>query len=200
MRLKIPGVDADPDEILELSDRYGQPKVRNVTLDADEYLFKSRRFRSRSRRGEVVMIIERTTGNLLLHRKGWYEPGVYRLPTGGIESGEPIEDALARELKEETGLRGGDTRFLGVLTCRLRSQAKAFQFTSFLFHILRPRGHLDIPDSGEDISDIREVPISELPKIAGNLRRTPPPRQGWGDWRAVAHEFAYELLQPKGSG
>lgn len=199
MKLAIPGLGVDPDELLELSDRYGQPKVRQMTLDADEYLFRSRRFRSRSRRGEVVMIIERTAGNILLHRKGWYEPGVYRLPTGGIEAGESIEDALARELTEETGLRGGDTRFLGVLTCRLRSQAEGFQFTSFLFHILRPRGRLDIPDSGEDISDIREVAISELPKIAGNLRRTPLPRQGWGNWRAVAHDFAYELLQAEGS-
>lgn len=179
---------------MALSDRYGRPTVRRIALDADEYLFRSREHRSSSRRGEVVMAIERTAGNVLLHRKGWYERGVFRLPTGGIDADESIEDTLIRELAEETGLRAGEIRFLGILPCVLRHQAEQLRFSSYVFHILHPRGHLRIPNSKEDISDIREVRIEDLPEISANLRRIPPPRSGWGHWRAIAHDFVHQAL------
>lgn len=187
-------IEFDPDEIMELSQRYGQPSVRRITLEADEYLFRSRQHRSGGHRGEVVMAIERTAGTVLLHRKGWYERGVFRLPTGGIDPDEAIENTLYRELEEETGLRGGEVRFLGIIPCVLQHQSEELRFTSFIFHILHPRGHLRIPDSKEDISDIREVRIRDLPEVSANLRRIAPPRSGWGHWRAIAHDFVHEAL------
>ena len=30
--------------------------------------------------------------------------------------------------------------------------------------------------------------------VAEDLRHVPPPRTGWGRWRAVAHDFVYEML------
>ncbi len=93
-------VDPDPDEIIELAQLYGQPEVRNIELEADEYLYRTRQRRTSSRRGEVVMVIEQTSGAGLIHRKGWYERGVYRLPTGGIDIGDSVENTLFRELKD----------------------------------------------------------------------------------------------------
>jgi len=46
----------------------------------------------------------------------------------------------------------------------------------------------------EDISDFRDVPIADLPTVADNLRNVPSPRSGWGRWRALAHDFVYEML------
>ena len=181
---------------MELTQRYGQPKVRRVTLEADEYLFQTRQRQASRRRGEVVMVIEQTAGAVLLHRKGWYERGVYRLHTGGIDAGESVENTLVRELKEETGLRGGDIRFLGIIPCLLRYQSQELQVTSYVFHVLHPQGQIRIPNSKEDISDIREVLIRDLPRVAKNLRNIPPPRTRWGYWRALAHDFAHEALLP----
>ena len=188
--------DPDPDEIIELARQYGQPEVWKITLEADEYLYKTRRHRAGRRRGEVVMVIEQTSGGVLLHRKGWYERGVYRLPSGGIDVGESVEKTLFRELKEETGLRNGDIRFLGIITCLLKYHSEELPFTSYVFHVLHPQGELRIPKSKEDISDIREVPIGELPAIAENLRNNAPPRARWGHWRAIAHDMAHETLIP----
>jgi ADP-ribose pyrophosphatase YjhB (NUDIX family) len=53
---------------------------------------------------------------LLLARcgEGEPEPGAWTLPGGGVEWGEHPDDAVVRELEEETGLRGVPGRVLGI--------------------------------------------------------------------------------------
>jgi ADP-ribose pyrophosphatase YjhB (NUDIX family) len=184
----------DPAEIARLSLLYGKPVVKDIEVDADEYLFRSRKARSQEKRGEVVMVIERTKDQVLLHRKAWYERGVYRLLSGGIDIGESAEETLHRELHEETGLRGGSSRFLGLLSCKLHFKSESFRFDSYIFHIQNPQGRIRIPSTLEDISDFIEVPITELPTVSENLRSIIAPRSGWGRWRALAHDFTYEVL------
>ena len=184
----------DEQEISRLAAEYGKPILRSLTIEADRYLYSSRKGRTHSKRGEVVMLIERPNDSLLLHRKGWYEKGVYRLPTGGIEWGEEIIEALQRELEEETGYHDGDQKFLGILDCNFVFQNSVIRFISYLFFLSDLSGSLRLPTSNEDISDFRDIAIVDLPKVAQDLRRVPPPRTGWGVWRSHAHDFAYELL------
>jgi ADP-ribose pyrophosphatase YjhB (NUDIX family) len=181
-------------EITQLAAEYGQPIHRDLTIDADKYLFSSRQARSNSKRGEVVMLIDRPNGSLLLHRKGWYERGVYRLPTGGIEWGEEIDETLHRELEEETGYYAGSQKFLGILDCHFVFKTSQTRFISYLFYLWDLSGTLRLPTSNEDISDFRDIPKIDLPQVAENLRHVPPPRTGWGKWRSLAHDFAFELL------
>jgi ADP-ribose pyrophosphatase YjhB (NUDIX family) len=140
------------------------------------------------------LIIDRPNNCVLLHRKGWYERGVYRLPTGGIKLDEDVEHTLYRELEEETGFHDAGARFLGILDCCITFRSDSCQFVSYLFYLSKLKGSLRIPKSKEDISDFRDIPMSELPAVAENLRSVPPPRTSWGEWRALAHDFAYELL------
>ena len=55
--------------------------------------------------GGVKGAIFRNGRILLLHRRVDLElvPGLWDLPGGGVESGEGLEDALVREVREETG-------------------------------------------------------------------------------------------------
>ena len=183
----------DERELEQLAMAYGQPEIRVIEIEGDEYLFSSRLYRSTSRRGEVVLAIERPGRCVLLHRKGWYEPGVYRLLSGGIDWDEAVGTALARELEEETGLSLDITHFLGLLDCHIHYASQEVSFPSYVFHLSRTKGVLRFPQT-EDITEFRDVPIADLPSVAEDLRHVPPPRTGWGRWRAVAHDFVYEML------
>lgn len=183
----------DMKEIERLALTYGRPEIRSVEIKGDEYLLSSRLHRAKSRRGEVVMAIARPEQQVLLHTKGWYEQEVFRLPTGGIEREDRVEGALHRELEEETGLRLVTAHFLGVLDCLITYGDAGVKFQSFVFHLPKTEGQLRLPDT-EDITEFRAVPISALPQVAEDLRHVSPPRNGWGHWRAIAHDFVYEKL------
>jgi ADP-ribose pyrophosphatase YjhB (NUDIX family) len=43
-------------------------------------------------------------GRVLIVRRGMPMPGIYTLPGGGVELGETLEQAVIREVREETGL------------------------------------------------------------------------------------------------
>lgn len=51
-------------------------------------------------------------GRILLVRHR-YNPG-WRLPGGGVNRGEPAQQAVLRELREEVGLSGGTAEFFGL--------------------------------------------------------------------------------------
>jgi ADP-ribose pyrophosphatase YjhB (NUDIX family) len=181
-------------ELHQLSVAYGHPEIRTIDLEGDEYLFSTRLNRSRNKRGEVVLAIERPGQSVLLHRKSWYEPGVYRLLSGTIDWDETVETALERELWEETNLSLGTTHFLGILDCVISYDYREVSFISYVFQLTRTEGVLELPIDAEDISDFRDIPIADLPTVAENLRNVPSPRSGWGRWRALAHDFVYEML------
>jgi ADP-ribose pyrophosphatase YjhB (NUDIX family) len=167
--------DIDEGELHQLSVAYGQPEIRTIELTGDEYLFSTRHNRSRNRRGEVVLAIERPEQCVLLHRKSWYEPGVYRLLSGTIDWEEAVDTALERELWEETSLSLGTTHFLGILDCVISYDFREVAFVSYIFHLSRTEGMLELPIDSEDISDFRDVAIAELPAVAENLRNVPSP-------------------------
>jgi NAD+ diphosphatase len=60
----------------------------------------------------VVLMLAEHDGKLLLGRQHHYPPGRYSALAGFVEVGETIEDAVARELKEESGIEVADVTYV----------------------------------------------------------------------------------------
>lgn len=60
----------------------------------------------------VIVLVQRP-GELLLARKAGWPEGRYGLIAGFLDFGENLEEAVAREVREEVGVTVGDVRYLG---------------------------------------------------------------------------------------
>ncbi|WP_280489224.1 NUDIX hydrolase [Nocardia farcinica] len=78
----------------------------------------------------VGAIVEHDGGILLLRRPGNdFMGGIWELPSGKVEPGERIDQALAREVEEETGLRiTGIGRYIDSFDYRSGSGKHSRQF------------------------------------------------------------------------
>ena len=154
------------------------------------------------------MVIRRQNGKIPLSIKTFYPRGAYRLPTGGIQHGEPILDALRREIEEETGLETKLKRFLAWITYRPASAPLGPPiFHTFAFLLEEVGGSFHTRDLEEQIEDWIEVEPAALGEVAERLDRiTSAPSQeiggDWADWghfRAIVHRAVHEELVSKTS-
>jgi len=187
-------------ELEQLAQRYGQPLVRTADLGASN-LFDP--LNKTDRYGEVCMVVRRKNGRLLTMTKTFYPKGAYRLPTGGINYGESIHDALLRETNEETGLQVSINRFLAAIAYRVPAVNTQPLFYTFAFLLDEVSGTLGAIDETERIEAFREIEPAELPTLAAFLEAV---KNGysdeidglWNDWghfRAVIHNVVWETFQ-----
>jgi len=186
------------DEIVQLSQRYGQPLERLVTLPTKK-LFDP--LNKKDRYGEVCMVVRRKNGRLLTMTKTYYPPKGYRLLTGGIDHGERIFDALLRETAEETGLEVTVNRFLAAVAYRMKGK-EVPRFFTFAFLLDEVSGTLGVIDEGEQVEDFREIEIDELPVVAdrlehigaNNSKKIEGNWHDWGHFRSTIHTLVYEAM------
>jgi len=177
--------------------RYGAPVERSLSFAMGQEFMDYWEHVLANREAEVVLAMQYPHGGFLIHTKREYPVGVYRLCSGGINRGEHLLTAVARELEEETGLCGDIQRFLGILTSRLEGDGRVLFFTSYVFHIHLREGVLAPQDDAEGILGFREVSLPELTAVADDLASLKGPFWGdWGRFRAVAHRFVVEALTP----
>ena len=186
-------------ELAELARRFGEPLAVDATIDDsfDDPIRRTDRF------GEVCMVIRRPNGKFLLSIKTFYPRGAYRLPTGGIDHGERVYDALVREGHEETGLDLSVERFLVRIAYRAPGAAAPL-FHTFAFLLRETGGTLGAIDTSEQIEDWREIDSAELPAVAdflGHLATVGARPIGgswaaWGTFRAVVHRIVHQALTP----
>jgi len=186
-------------EIAELGRRFGEPRRIEATIrdGFDDPIRRDDRY------GEVLMAVRRPNGKLLVAIKTFYPRGAYRLPTGGIQHGEQIYDALLRETKEETGLDTAVRRFLAAISYRAEAiPSSAPLFHTFAFLLDELGGTLGALDADEQIEDWREMTPADLRAQAAVLEAitttgTRTIGGSWADWgrfRAVAHRAVSEAL------
>lgn len=111
----------------------------------------------------TVDALVRSAGHvLLIRRKARPGLGLWALPGGFLEAGEPLEAAARRELREETGLDLGATRSFRemVFSHPGRSQRARIVTHAFLFE---PDFEI-LPEvvAADDASDARWIPLEAL--------------------------------------
>jgi 8-oxo-dGTP pyrophosphatase MutT (NUDIX family) len=193
-------------EIAALAARYGAPGRVSAELGGAPF----DPLAMTDRIGEVCMVVRRPSGTLITAIKTFYPPGAFRLLTGGVGHGEPIEAALLREVAEETGLEVAVRRFLAVIEYHLAPTTdhrpptageggayhvgdlvpgpnRQYDFATFAFLLDELGGTLAAHDPAERIGAFREVAVAELPAMAEALdhvgeRYAEEIGGSWGDW------------------
>lgn len=181
------------EEVRELAIRYGEPIRRSYLLQADEYIRRYRWRTDSDRRAEVVFVIQDPAGHILLHAKAHYPARIYRVLSGGVAWHESIEEALWREVAEETSLTCTIERFLGLLTYEFHYRGEAARFASYIFH-LRSDFSEPVCVRDNEISAFYSVLPSQLLDVSNDLRNLIGDRRGWGQWRALAVDLVHEQL------
>ena len=116
----------------------------------------------------VVMRGDGEMGEILLVQRGG-EPykGMWALPGGFVEADETLEQAAARELEEETGLRRARLEQLGAFSDPDRDPRG--RTISFAFTVrVGPRA---VVRAGDDADATRWFPVGKLPKLAFDHRK-----------------------------
>ncbi len=187
----------DEEEMAALAEQYGEFVRRHETIEMQSESLKHYRSVNKSRRGEILFALTRPDGSVMLHTKHFYPEGCYRLPTGGIDWGEPVAETFHREVQEETQLEVNNERFIGVLSYSFSDGKDEVPFVSYLFHVADVEGDPVPYDESEGISDFSWIAPAELTTVARQLRELDDDEQGrrdWGFFRAVAHEMLLENL------
>jgi NAD+ diphosphatase len=107
----------------------------------------------------VIVLVHDGDRILLTRQPGW-PPGRYGLVAGFVEPGETLEQALAREVREETGIGVDDVRYVG-------SQSWPFPHQLMVGFTARHAGGEIVVDRTE-LEDAAWFPVDALPTL-------PPP-------------------------
>jgi ADP-ribose pyrophosphatase YjhB (NUDIX family) len=138
----------------------------------------------------VFGLLEEPQGILLVANRrviGGRPAVVWDLPGGGVEPGETLEEALRREMREETALDVGVGEFLLVAEGeRVRAGRRTGVWRSFFFRIARTGGEIDISRE-PDLVDYRFVPRAEIVPLL-----TAPYHRGFVQWLATGARHAFD--------
>lgn len=105
-------------------------------------------------------VVRRQEQVLLVQRARPPFEGYYTLPGGGVELGETVEEALVREVREETGLQVRVTRFLGYVNAIERDQGHRVRWHYVIFYF-----EAELVDGierpGDDAAALKWVTVGE---------------------------------------
>jgi 8-oxo-dGTP pyrophosphatase MutT (NUDIX family) len=189
-------------EIERLAALFGEPVRLSAMLPSDHSYLADLDDR---RTKEVLMVVRRPTGRLLTMTKPFYPGGVFRLPTGGVDAGESILEALNREVVEETSLQVEVTRFLAYIEYRIteREHPEGLPiFETFAFLMSETGGQLRTSDPNEPM-EFKEVELADIPLLAKALEELEDTQSheigdtwaSWGSFRAIAQMAVHRALR-----
>jgi NAD+ diphosphatase len=117
--------------------------------------------RSYPRLAPAVIMSVSNGGEILLGRARHFPDGMYSTLAGFVEPGETLEDAVRREVYEETGIAIGNIRYFG-------SQPWPFPHSLMIgFAAETPERAIRLNDG--ELEDARWFPADALPPLPGKM-------------------------------
>lgn len=105
-------------------------------------------------RTDPAVIVAVSDGpRLLLGRQSTWPPRRYSVVAGFVEPGESLEQTVAREVREETGVRVRDCRYLA---------SQPWPFPGALMLGFSARAEPDVPQVGDELEDARWFSADEI--------------------------------------
>lgn len=175
----------------------GNTAVKDITIRyaSPNYYNRLKSVVQRDRRGEVVFCVIRPGGRIITVTCSEYPENVYRIPTGGVGHREDAVEAIFREVKEELGLEVRIRSFAGVVRIRFEHENDSVMFYSYIFILDETGGRLLEDASDDEISDVREVGLDELERIAKDLGCLSGKWQDWGKFRQITTGAVLNFLK-----
>ncbi len=169
--------DITAEEMRSLIERYGEPRRLHFKTDFKKFECELvRKSRAKGRLHDVTCFIRNSDSHYVVIQKHQYaNTGIFRAPSGGAASGESIEEAAAREMREETGLDIRLMRLVLVLDLDVVCLEETIPWQSLVF--------LAEPIGGEmkpiDTHEIYGVAIMSREELLGDIDRLMT-QSGWG--------------------
>ncbi|WHM40491.1 NUDIX domain-containing protein [Streptomyces sp. BPTC-684] len=119
----------------------------------------------RIRVSAYALVVEE--GRLLLARLSEsspvFAPGLWHLPGGGIDPGEQPVEALARELREETGRELAGARLVDARTYAVSRGGVDWQLTGLFYAVeLKKDGVVEVVEPDGSTDAVQWIALSEL--------------------------------------
>jgi NAD+ diphosphatase len=109
----------------------------------------------------AIIVLVKWGRKLLLGRSPQFPPGMYSVLAGFAEPGETLEEAVAREVQEEAGIRVKDIRYFG-------SQPWPFPHSLMIgFTANYASGVISL--DGSELEDARWYTTDNLPTLPGSI-------------------------------
>lgn len=109
----------------------------------------------------AAAVVTNRRGEVLLVRRARHPmKGMWCLPCGFAEKDEQIEEAVLRELREETRLKGRIVRLLDAVT------ARNYFYGNLVMITFEVSGATGVPAPGDDAAEVCFFPLDRLPPLA----------------------------------
>jgi ADP-ribose pyrophosphatase YjhB (NUDIX family) len=152
----------DDEALAPVRARYGEPRVLPIELEiaSDERDLVVASATGRGRHHDVTLFVFNGE-RLALIRKPHYGPGLWRTPGGGVAPGEPFDEGVGREAREELGVAVDLRRYLVRTEAVFTHSGERIPWTTHVFEASTQAEEL-APIDVDEISAARWGTLAEL--------------------------------------